>query len=806
MLINGKELFETVTSISDRDLADVWHLWIQAAKDDFIRVQDGKCATSKDEIQTIEQDHQHLIFKERKRDRDLLLDMPVPGTDGTVKLYWHVFLKCTKAAVQETMRLVEHRFKRVVKDIKDPEEYKRSRQAVIFNTLTKTFDILNDSKFLMTESGYVLPYARLYVLARTDVPFSTTATLQDPFIQIDLKDWQNKHSWQASISVGTARKQIQFSDGTTGMEQYLDRHPHWCDAPDLHINILDLYHMDHTSQAAAAGPGLWKRDILQKSMESALHDQKDSTPFIDPQKKALPENGILFLDLDKTTPVIRGRLLEGHGERFQIRFEKNRGPVITYHIDLDIWVKADRKQVNDVHIPKFSDFLHDLSHSVSPAKDAGIIPLFDLKKTKILGDLDKKDLLGMSIKTLSDRLIMTQTLYMEQFLASDRGPDFKNILDLLMEESVDNDLANVWKKACRQIFGVIPHEGKTLYQKVDMSKDQYHALMNATVEFVDLYRKLKPIKLDENHPEFDCSWNYHKLSESYLWPGKVCRKTLETVYGLTEESRHRFSDLDLKTYTKLLDTVLTYLKQTLLYKSCGKSGILDQLEDGLDRYHDLKDFQKALTTIIESTDRLYDRLGDLDIGYGNSRVFIDTLDVLDERYRDYLRIRNLILQTGHMTSEAIPIVPTNGRRKLENCIETEHNRILEIYDNLQTKISNEVFSRSVDKVRHLEYEENDFMIKTPKTADDLTTEGKILHHCVGSYRKAVSEGRTNILFLRKTTEPEKPYITIEVQDDTIQQIHGKYNQTPCSTSREMSFVSRWCENKDLHLGRYDQVR
>ena len=71
------------------------------------------------------------------------------------------------------------------------------------------------------------------------------------------------------------------------------------------------------------------------------------------------------------------------------------------------------------------------------------------------------------------------------------------------------------------------------------------------------------------------------------------------------------------------------------------------------------------------------------------------------------------------------------------------------------------------------FEDEEYLIVAPKESDDLAKEGMELHHCVKSYIDAVSEGRTNILFLRKKEEPEKPFFTIEVtNDDKIRHIMG----------------------------------
>ena len=68
-------------------------------------------------------------------------------------------------------------------------------------------------------------------------------------------------------------------------------------------------------------------------------------------------------------------------------------------------------------------------------------------------------------------------------------------------------------------------------------------------------------------------------------------------------------------------------------------------------------------------------------------------------------------------------------------------------------------------------------------------EGKALHHCVGSYIDKVAGGRCLIVFVRRVEEPKKPYVTVEVRDGKIAQIHGDHNSKP--TEEVQKFVELW---------------
>lgn len=83
----------------------------------------------------------------------------------------------------------------------------------------------------------------------------------------------------------------------------------------------------------------------------------------------------------------------------------------------------------------------------------------------------------------------------------------------------------------------------------------------------------------------------------------------------------------------------------------------------------------------------------------------------------------------------------------------------------------------------------ELQIVCPQRANDLVDEGKALHHCVGGYIDNVAEGRCLIVFVRRVEEPKKPYVTVEVRDGKIAQIHGDHNSDP--TEEVKKFVDLW---------------
>ena len=103
--------------------------------------------------------------------------------------------------------------------------------------------------------------------------------------------------------------------------------------------------------------------------------------------------------------------------------------------------------------------------------------------------------------------------------------------------------------------------------------------------------------------------------------------------------------------------------------------------------------------------------------------------------------------------------------------------------------------------------EDDFAIVAPKKAAEIASEGILLHHCVKSYIDLVIAKRTNILFLRRKCDIDKPYFTIELDNNkVIQQVHGFGNSNLEPNSKELDFIKKWAKSKKLKLGSINKIR
>ena len=126
-------------------------------------------------------------------------------------------------------------------------------------------------------------------------------------------------------------------------------------------------------------------------------------------------------------------------------------------------------------------------------------------------------------------------------------------------------------------------------------------------------------------------------------------------------------------------------------------------------------------------------------------------------------------------------------------LKAAHDRVVEEQEHRKNELLAEGFRRRAEELAPLAYERDGLLIRPCRDQGELIAEGKALHHCVNSYAKEHSKGRTAILFIRRAEEPDVPYFTLELDERTlaVRQNRGLRNCDPTKDVKE--FVSVWLE-------------
>ena len=131
-----------------------------------------------------------------------------------------------------------------------------------------------------------------------------------------------------------------------------------------------------------------------------------------------------------------------------------------------------------------------------------------------------------------------------------------------------------------------------------------------------------------------------------------------------------------------------------------------------------------------------------------------------------------------------------------------HDQITELSKIYKEKIDQEEFSKALQRVKEWEYEDDNFMIISPKSIADLQREGNTLSHCVGSFASSIKRGTENVMFLRRKDYPDVPYYTIAISPNKqIEQIHcyrnGGLSKEAQETAYQYSKLQSYDKTYDL---------
>lgn len=164
-------------------------------------------------------------------------------------------------------------------------------------------------------------------------------------------------------------------------------------------------------------------------------------------------------------------------------------------------------------------------------------------------------------------------------------------------------------------------------------------------------------------------------------------------------------------------------------------------------------------------------------------------------YTDYLSMRQSL---GYDLSNTVYQNPrdlqaAHDEMVLESHKEEIDKRLVEVamrFPNIQ--------SRYRELRKKYFYEDEEYLIRPARSAEEITMEGRILHHCVGrdTYLERHDRGESYILMLRDKEQPDRPYITVEIdgQKPHIKQWYGAYDRKPDERN-----MQRWLDQYLLQL-------
>lgn len=173
-----------------------------------------------------------------------------------------------------------------------------------------------------------------------------------------------------------------------------------------------------------------------------------------------------------------------------------------------------------------------------------------------------------------------------------------------------------------------------------------------------------------------------------------------------------------------------------------------------------------------------------------------------EQHRDYL---SMCRRLGKDLSDEMVSRPRQLKRRHDEAV--EEIRQQEILDNIAQnreaweKKAQEMAGKypgaedNLAAVRKIyEYTGEEYMVLVPRRLVDIAVEGNALHHCAGSsdrYFERIRNRETYVFFLRKTSAPDVPYYTLEVEPGGTIRQHRTYLDEETGIENVRGFLREW---------------
>lgn len=93
-----------------------------------------------------------------------------------------------------------------------------------------------------------------------------------------------------------------------------------------------------------------------------------------------------------------------------------------------------------------------------------------------------------------------------------------------------------------------------------------------------------------------------------------------------------------------------------------------------------------------------------------------------------------------------------------------------------------------------------YFVRYPQTINDFCREAVYMQNCLLTYVEALINNDTTILFVRKTDDVNKPFITMEIYNNTLMQAYHRFNRD--CTEEEAGWIREYCDRHGIQRGRF----
>ena len=171
---------------------------------------------------------------------------------------------------------------------------------------------------------------------------------------------------------------------------------------------------------------------------------------------------------------------------------------------------------------------------------------------------------------------------------------------------------------------------------------------------------------------------------------------------------------------------------------------------------------------------------------GAGKEFWRALRYLEEKKSSWITLRdywNMAQRLGMDLEDGLVRYPRDPK--------AAHDGAVERYNQQKDQLLAESFHRRAEELAWLAWEQDGLLIRPCADQEELQKEGKELHHCVATYAQKHSDGKTAILFIRRAAEPDKPYYTLELDEQTLTVRQNRGLRNCARTAEIRAFEDAW---------------
>ncbi len=312
------------------------------------------------------------------------------------------------------------------------------------------------------------------------------------------------------------------------------------------------------------------------------------------------------------------------------------------------------------------------------------------------------------------------------------------------------------------------------------------ALQGTAMQYADLRGYERDKKGRSSNPIYFLEYHAKYPVMEFLWKAGYRQIVHERIYGMTKENRNA-----IRWQRQNLKECFQFPLRLLKLKKPGDWSMNDietlnnlwvERENGLTEKEVIAIFKSGID--IKMIRRALPHAGAIKILNYIEKQAVESCFVRTETmvYRDYLQ-----------ECEKLQLDLNRKEILFPKDLRAAHNRTMEQIKFEQNKADQEKFEKAVEGLEKFAWKNGNFIIRPARAQEELQHEGTALHHCVGGYIKRMAEGETAIFFIRRASDPDKPFYTLELKKKKVIQCRTLNNKSYEQDPEIKAFVDAWIE-------------